>query len=270
MATARWRPAPEFIGIGGKRCGSTSFHYGLLQHPSILPLFPSADRLPMKEHRKWVRSLGDGGCSEAWYRSHFVTAAGRRHAGSRHHPAVTGETTPWYLFADGAAAVASHHAPDARILVVLRDPVERAWSHFNEQRRRGHEPLEDFAAALDAESSRSQHGLSGTYPMSPTEAHEHLTYRLQGEYVNGLRPWIERFERVMVIRSEDFYADAPRWLGQAAEFLGVGSHTFSSERRNATAPSPRPPAEVTNELRRHYAPLNEELADLLSRDMSWE
>lgn len=269
MATAPVRPAPEFIGIGGKRCGSTSFHFGLLQHPSVLPLFPSADRLPMKEHRKWVRALATPEPSAVWYRSHFPSGFARRSHGNVFGPAVTGETTPWYLFAEGAAERAAKLAPDAMILAVLREPAVRAWSHFKEQRRRGHEPLTDFAEALDAEHDRRMRGLVGADTRSADFATEHLTYRLQGEYAKGLRPWIERFERVLVLRSEDFYADAPAALNEAAVFLGVGPHAFTAEQRNATAPTSDPPVEVMAELRRHYAPLNEELEALLGRPFGW-
>ena len=258
--------------IGGKRCGSTSFYYGLLQHPSVIPMIPAARPPLMREHRKGARYFDAPQRSEAWYRAHFVTARTRARVAASTGAAVTGEATPWYLFAPGADAAAAQVAPDARLIAVLRDPVARAFSHFQEQRRRGHEPLEDFAAALDAEASRVEEGLvlADGRSVDGAFALEHLTYTLQGEYGAALDRWASHFsdEQLTVILSEDFYADSPAALSTAATALGLPAHRFETEHRNATKPSSMP-AEAESHLRAHYRDDIERFETRIGRSTGW-
>jgi hypothetical protein len=271
--TAGGRDLPDFLVIGGKRCGSTSLYYGLLQHPSVVPQFPGKGLVPVRDNRKGVHYFDhEYGRSERWYRSHFPHDRQRRRTIAQTGAAVSGEATPWYLFAPGAAERAAAVAPDAKLIAILRDPVDRAHSHFLEQRRRGHEPLDDFAAALDAEEERCVSGVTdarGTV-RSAAFAHEHLTYTLQGEYDDGLEPWLERWprDRVLVLRSEDFFTDAPAVLAAATEFLGLPAHPFASEQRNASSGA-RPDDAARSRLAVHYAPRVERLEAMLGRSMGW-
>lgn len=271
-ATARWRPPPDFLVIGGRRCGTTTLYYGLLQHPAVLPQVLSARWLPLREHRKGTRWLDAPRPGGRWYRAHFATTFTRRRCARRHGVAVTGEATPWYLCAPGAAERAATEAPDARLVAVLRDPVRRAWSQFVEQRNRGHEPLDDFAAALAAEDERCRVGVvtPDGRRRSPAFAAEHLTYRRQSEYDVCLHAWLDRFsrDRLLVLRSEDLYADVPTALGQVAAHLGLPPFEFRAEHRNRAATGHPDPA-VVAELRRHFAPHVARLEALLGRSMGW-
>ena len=272
MMTSRWRPPPEFLVIGGKRCGSTSFYYGLLQHPSVIAMIPAARPPLMREHRKGARYFDDPKRSPAWYRAHFVTARTRARTARRTGAAVTGEATPWYLCAPGAAEMAGRVAPDARLIVVVRDPVARAYSHFLEQRRRGHEPLDDFVAALDAENHRITHGLTlaDGRTVDAAFAHEHLSYALQGEYGAALDQWADHFpdDRFTILLSEEFYADPPGALSGVASALGLPDHRFDAEHRNATPPSEIPDL-AAQRLRDHYADDIARLEARLGRSTGW-
>src|SRR3954447_20916038 len=95
VATARWRPPPEFVIIGAKRCGTTSLFRYLGEHPQIAPMFPSARRIPlMRSDQKGVHYFeSNHERGPRWYRSHFRTAWARKRAGQ-----ITGEGSPYYLF----------------------------------------------------------------------------------------------------------------------------------------------------------------------------
>ena len=126
LLTAGLRAGPDFAVIGAKRGGTTSLYNYLLQHPHIQPLFPGRQRI------KGVHFFDSGYAhGERWYRSHFPLAIGSRHLArpwiSR---PLTGEASPYYLFHPLAAERLARHCPDVRLLVVLRDPVERAYSHY--------------------------------------------------------------------------------------------------------------------------------------------
>lgn len=269
VATSGLRRGPDFLLIGAKRGGSTSFYFALLEHPRILPLFPSARFLPKDNHTKGVHYFDthhDQG--SAWYRSHFPLTALRR-------AKLVGEGSPYYLFHPLAAERAAREAPDARILLVVRDPVERAFSHYRERRREGAEPLGTFEEALAAEDER----LAGeaerilAEPGYRSYAHEQQSYRAQGEYAPHLRRWREFFpaRQVHVLVAEEFYAHPQRACDEVAEFLGLEPARLPAAAGRAWNAAPNldlAPA-TRRELERHYAPFNEDLAALLGRELPW-
>lgn len=266
IATSPLRPLPDYLIIGGKRCGSTTLHYSLLRHPQVLAMFPSKRLAPMAHDQKGVHHFDvQADKSEAWYRSHFPTLVTRRVVG-RGRSVVTGEASPYYLHEPNAAERAAALVPDARVLCVLRDPVERAASHYREQRRRGLEPLETLADALRAEPER----LADPDPVARAFAHEHCTYASQGEYVHDLRRWFERYpaEQICVVFSSDLFASPAETYGVITDFLGIERHDLAPERMNATAPSAIEP-DVERDLRDRYAEADAALGELLGVEVPW-
>ena len=150
-ATA-WRPRPgaripDFLLVGAKRGGTTSLWRYLSEHPDVLPLFPGPEKLKGMYYFDEKYRTGD-----RWYRSHFPTR-GRARRSTRGIRTVVGEATPYYLYHPLAPVRAHAVVPDAHILVVLRDPVERAYSHYKERCANDTEPL-SFADAIAAEPDR--------------------------------------------------------------------------------------------------------------------
>jgi hypothetical protein len=272
-ATAGWRRSPDFLVIGGRRCGTTTLFYGLTQHPAVMPQVLSAGWLPLREHRKGTRWLDQPRRGGRWYRAHFPSDFTRRRYQAVHGAAITGEATPWYLSAPGTAERAARECPEARIIAVLREPARRSWSQFVEQQKRGHEPLSDFAAALAAEDDRVLAGVTSPGPVrrSPHFALEHLTYRYQSEYDLRLQPWLERFprDRILVLQSEHLYADVAGTLRRVADFLDLPAFDFVTEHRNAAATGQDEPAAVA-ELRAQLRPNVRNLESLLDQPFDWE
>ncbi|MBE7189595.1 sulfotransferase [Jatrophihabitans endophyticus] len=277
MLTAPWRPDPEFLVIGAKRGGSTSFYYDLLAHPQIAPLFPRPDRLPKAELTKGVHYFDvnhDRGAR--WYRSHLPsTTARRRLAVTAGTPVITGEASPYYLFHPAAADRAADLVPGARIIAVLRDPVLRTYSHWKERRRQGRETL-DFTAALAAEDGRIGDAEARLVASDDaySYAHEQQSYARQSEYAPALQRWYDRFsrDRILVLASEDYYADPAAALGRTYEFLGLpplpDRAAASGEVRNAAEGDPIEPA-VARQLAARFRPLNADLERLTQRRFPW-
>lgn len=273
-ATAAWRPDPEFLVIGAKRGGSTSFFFDLARHPQVVPLFPRPDHLPKATQTKGIhyfdQNYGEG---ERWYRSHLPSTRARaRQARRAGGPVITGEASPYYLFHPHAPERAAALLPDAKLIAVLRDPVERAYSHWKERRRAGAEPLE-FAAALDAEDERlaGVDDASLADPSAYSYAHEQQTYVRQSEYDVCLERWLAVYprEQLLVLASEDYYADPQGVLDEAFAFLGLPSAPAGKgEALNAAAGSALDDATRAG-LTAHFAPHNARLADLLGRSFPW-
>jgi len=265
--SAPWRPGPDVIGIGAKRGGSTSLHGYLLDHPSVLPTFPRPERV---KGTYYFTDHFDRG--EAWYRSHFPTiatrAATRRHTGA----AAALESTPYYLFHPLAPERARATVPEAQIVVALRNPVERAWSHWKERRANHDEPL-DFAAALAAEAARTagEHERIGGDPTAVSHAHRHHTYVAQGCYTDALGRWFAAYGRdaVHVIVCDELFADPTSVMGRLYRDLGLPDHTLGDPRVHNDAGGDAMDPATRARLVERYRDEVRRLEELLGRDLPW-
>ncbi len=198
---------PDFVVIGAARCATTSLYAYLRQHPQV-------HMSPEKETDYF--SLGDlpphqvpPGASR--YRARTQAEYERQFAGAGTAVAV-GEASPTYLFYPRSAERMRRLIPGAKLICVLRDPVERAYSHYALARRSGFEPLADFEAGVAAEEAR--------WRLDPSMRH---TYVRASLYHDGLRAYFERYarERILVLRFEDFAADAAATMREIYRFVGV-------------------------------------------------
>ena len=264
LATSRLRGLPDFMIIGTKRGGTTSLYRYLTEHPDVLPMFPARQRIKGTYFFdvNYLRGVG-------WYRSHFRT---RFSKGNADRPRVTGESSPYYLFHPLAAARASKVAPNARLIVLLRDPVDRAYSQWREQVRRGFEDL-SFEEALAAEPGRLAGeeeriiGERGYY----SHEHEHHSYVAQGRYARSLRRWLDAFprERFLFLRSEDLYRDPPATYTRVLEFLGLGPFLPAGYEAYNYHPGEDMDSATRTRLAQEFAGSNRELAALdLGLDLS--
>jgi hypothetical protein len=267
VATAPARVLPDFLIVGAKRGGTTSLWRYLLEHPGILPLFPTPERLKglyyFDEHY---------GMGERWYRSHFPTrAALRRRHRTTGHPVACGEASPYYLYHPLAPGRAAATVPGARVVVLLRDPVDRAFSHWKE--RCQHTETLPFEAAIEAEGARTA-GEADRILADPTYvsfAHRHQSYVDQGRYAPMLDRWIAAFgrERVLVGISEEMYADPQSSYDRVTDHLGLARHRL----RDAAAHNAEAAPEMSPELRRRLAELFrpdvDAVAALLGRPLPW-
>jgi len=268
VATARWRVLPDFLIVGTKRGGTTSLWNWLDGHPQVLSMFPKPRGLKSTDYFFSASQRG-----ERWYRSHFHTAAYRALAASRRGPVVNGEASPYYMYGPHVPRHLAQAVPDARIIVLLRDPVERAYSHYQERRQQGAETL-SFADALDAEESRvAEHRdrLLDNPDLYSAEV-DFFSYRDRGVYL----PQVQRLyaaypsEQVLVLRSEDLYTEPQTAFDTACDFLGISRHPLVRPKRHNEIKRLPMDRAVREELREFYRPHNEALFAFLGRDFGWD
>ena len=193
---------PEFLGVGVQKGGTTTLQRLLEQHPGAF--------LPAAKELHYFSLHFDRG--EAWYREQFAAAS----PGQR-----CGEITPYYLFHPLASARIQALLPQARLIVLLRDPVERALSQYFHSRRLGLEPLE-LEQALAAEAQR----LAGAEMVLAAvngrhRSHQEHSYLARSRYEQQLQRYEALFpaEQLLVLRSEDLFAEPERVWGQVLTFL---------------------------------------------------
>lgn len=267
-ATAAIRPLPELLVLGTKRGGTTSMWNYLLEHPGMLPLWPAAENRKSPHYFYWHYERGP-----EWYRSHFPTRATRSAASRRlGHRVVSGEASPNYLYDFRVPARVCELMPDARLVIMLRDPVERAYSHYKERVRAGVEDL-SFDDALDAEDSRLEGEVERMLaePGYYSRPQDWFSYRDRGVYLPQLLRWEASFpsSSMLVLRSEDFYDDPQGQYDRVLQHVGLPAHRLRDAKRWNYRPAAGMSEAARASLRTFYAPSVTDLSSHLGRDLAW-
>jgi Sulfotransferase domain len=263
-ATGPLRLLPDYLVIGEARCGTTSFYKWLIRHPAVGPV--------LTKEVQYFSDHYDRGLS--WYRGHFPTNAYAKVVERRQGTSmVTGEASPYYLFHPHARDRILATVPDVKLIVILRDPVARAFSLWQQQRDLEMEAL-SFADAIEAEAGRLA-GERERMLADPTYDSldlKHHSYVARGDYASSLSRWFEVVpkERFMIVRAEDMFADPAGTMEQAHRFLGLPPrHDQAYPPLNAGSGTSIDP-EVARRLRTHYDEPNRRLAHLVGRDFGWD
>ncbi len=264
--TAPARMLPSFLICGGQRCGTTSLYRALAAHPVVLKavLHKGVHYFDTGYHR----GLG-------WYRGHFpLLRAAARVERAHGAPAQTFESSPYYMYHPQAAGRIARDLPGVRVVVLVRDPVERAYSQHAHEVARGFETEPSFTRALELEPARlrgqeERLRRDGAYY---SFSHQHHAYRGRGEYARYLERMAALLgrERVKVVESERFFADPGAVYDEVLDFLGLprlGHPTFL--RHNGRARSAPMSTALRAELTAHYAPYDKRLTPWLGHPPSW-
>jgi Sulfotransferase domain len=253
---------PDFIIVGAQKAGTTSLYHLLRQHAGLRPSF-----------EKEVHFF-DGGLDPRvdayekgpdWYRAHFPRTS-RSSPGHRSF-----EASPLYLFHPLAPGRISELVPDAKIIVLLRNPVDRALSHHAHSTRLGVESL-PVDEALRAEDARLQPALrSENYKDASFINH---SYQRRGMYADQLGRYGEHFarEQMLVIECGDLFRNTRRVLERIFAFVGVdaGAGRIDLRARNVGGVAVPVGEDVRRRLIEHFEPHNRELYDLVGEDYGWD
>lgn len=264
MPTGRIRLLPDFIITGAQKCGTTSLYYYLLNHPNVAPAL-------YKEIRFFDINFNKG---ITWYRSHFPTFLYRAYFKKRYgQDIVVGEASPYYIFHPHAARRIREIAPRTKLILLLRNPVDRAYSHYQHKVRTRIETL-SFEESIQVESER----LNGEVEkMLEDEGyfsfnHYHYSYLARGIYVDQLKAWMHFFprEQILILKSEDFYRNPPKTFGQVLDFLGLSNWEIKEYKQHLATNYQALDAVTRKQLEDYFAPYNQKLCEYLDWDLGWE
>jgi hypothetical protein len=227
-------PRPDFLIAGAPKAGTTALHAALARHPEIFVSTP-------KEPKYWLcddappphyGGPGDRHSQQEWvwqrsaYDALFLDARDDQ---------VRGESTPFYLWSRGAHRRIGEALPDIRIIAVVRDPIDRAYSNWMHLWCDGLEPVADFPTAFGLEAERIEQGYAPFW-----------RYRELGRYGEQLAHLYEHVDRaqVLVLRYRDLVDEPAATLDRACAFLGVAQGLLTSiprdNARTYVAPGWRP------------------------------
>lgn len=238
------------------RSGTTTLYRYLARHSNVVPAANKEIHFFDKYAHRGLR----------WYRSFFPL----RLAVSSE--AITGEATPYYLFHPRVPELVADMLGEVRLMVVLRDPVERAFSHYRWGVSHGRETL-DFPAALEAEEGR----IRGEQERLLTDhqyrslSHQFYSYKARGIYVDQLERWFAQYDpsSMMVIKSESLFANPSPIISDVMEFLGLPDEDLGVlPHRNVGSEEAMDPR-VRVDLQQYFRPFNQRLCELLGWSEGW-
>ncbi|MFD0094682.1 sulfotransferase domain-containing protein [Bacillus cereus] len=249
------RTLPDFACVGALKSGTSDLSTYLFQHPSILP--PLSKEIHTTRVADWM--------------PHYPTVNEKRVVADRTGHALTGYFNPWMHKVD---LIRNYHAanPGAKVVVMLRNPTDRAYSHYKW----------DFLVGGKAAGFRPEYASYEEYvsfcldlfPATPAPSLCGFPLLQSGIYVKSMKMWMDTFgrENVHVVLSEDFFADTSATICGIHEFLGLPPEAPSPHAIVNQNPVPTPPQAESARSRLHefYLPWNERLYDLLGQDLGWD
>jgi hypothetical protein len=252
VATAGLRPLPDFLILGAQKAGTTALYAYLRWHPQVTgPSF--------KEVSFFDRHYARG---ERWYRAHLPI----RRSG------IVGEASPSYLFHPLASERVARMLPRARLIALLRNPVDRAFSHYQHEVALGREEL-SFEDALAREDERMQGELERMLrdPSYFSYAWWNYTYAARGRYAEQLERWLDAFprEQLLVLFTEELAADTAGTYRRVLDFLGVDARGLDSYPRIFEREYGGMDPATRIRLEGEFAEPNRRLEELLERELPW-
>lgn len=259
LLISKMHPLPDFLIIGAMKAGTTSLYHNMVKHPKIIPALWKEIYFFDSRYSKGLD----------WYRVHFSIRSQKRLG---EFARITGEASPSYLYHPHAARRVREHLPDVRLIVLLRNPVNRAYSHYQHEVIRGGE-TRSFEEAVEQEEAL----LSGELDKIMKDEHYYSknymrrSYLNRGIYVDQLKTWMHYFDReqFLILRSEDFFENQPSVLQRVYDFLDLPDWQPDTLRKYGSRGYSRI-AESTREwLVEYFEPHNQRLYEFLGADLGW-
>ena len=261
--TGSLRLLPDFIIIGGQKCGTTSLYHYLNQHPQV-------HMSHGKELHYFDLNFDKG---QTWYRTQFPLASQKTYAQQiKKTHFLTGESSPYYMFHPHTPRRMAEMLPEVKLIVLLRNPIDRAYSHYYHQVKKKRETL-PFAEAIDREAEwltqEMQKILADEYYYSYN--HHHLAYLARSIYIDQLLYWEKFFERcqMLVLNSEMLFSNPTATFDQVLDFLGLSRWYPPAFKQHNVNTYPNIDPTTRHWLQDYFALPNQRLFKYLGAEFDW-
>lgn len=258
------RLLPSFLIIGAAKSGTSSLYEYLVQHPCCIPAFK-------KEIHFFDLNFSKG---LNWYRAHFpslVCNYGIKK--SQGQDLITGEASPYYIFHPLVPKRIAGTISRVKLIVLLRNPVDRAYSHYHHVVKYGFETL-SFKHAIEAEENRLREEEERILVDEDYNSfsHRHHSYLARGIYINQVKVWMSLFpkEQILILSAEDFYADPPGILNRTFEFLNLPGLELKEYKVFLRGKYPQMDPAIRKQLVEYFEPHNQRLYDYLGVRFEWD
>jgi hypothetical protein len=260
------RVLPDFLLVGAAKSGTTTLFHYLTQHPGILP--PSVKEVSYF-HEPQNFSLGPN-----WYRAHFPRLMDIQHKREQlGYRVLTCDATP-SMNINSHAINASALVPDARLIMILRNPVDRTYSHYQHQKHKLPRESLSFWDALQAEAERTADDQQRNIhdPQHVGRLLRRFGYTHKSKYINQIEYWLQYFSREQLkIVSFDALQESPGKLcNELCQHIGLPEFDFDTSRKMNEGGYSKPMDDRSREyLTELFRPFNRRLFDFLGEDWGW-
>ena len=255
--TSFMRVSPDFFVAGVVRSGTTSLYHNLDKHPSIVK--SAYDELGFFDSNFQLGWM--------WYRSLFPTNIQKRKVEKESGKFLTFDDTPFYIYNSVVAKRIKKFFPETKIIVVLRNPIDRAYSNYFLGVKSGNEKrtFEDIVEEeIDLVNKRNKKLL-----FDETLSETHLG---RGLYSDQLKIWFELFDRnrIKIIKSEEFSQKPEKIMNEIFEFLEIKECNIDDFEKKNVAKYPPMKKETRKKLVKFFEPFNDELYNMLNVNFEWK
>ncbi|OGL47144.1 MAG: hypothetical protein A2W05_03565 [Candidatus Schekmanbacteria bacterium RBG_16_38_10] len=256
------RLLPDFIIIGAQKCGTTTLYNNLIKHPYVIPALRKEIHFFDLYYEKGV----------TWYQAHFPSHLYKSYFLKIYKNFITGEATPYYIFHPLSPERTFEIVPKVKLIVLLRNPVDRAYSHYQYSVRMGHENL-SFEDAIQNEMERMNNEREIIYNNCNNYSfnHQHFSYLSRGIYIEQLRRWHHYFPRdqILILKSEEFYLDPSSVFKHVYNFLNLPDLELNDYKKYNVYDYEKMDPITRRHLIKYYEQYNQELYDYLGVNFNW-
>jgi hypothetical protein len=263
--TSNFRILPNFLIIGYYKSATTSLYDYLIQHENI-------GKSSRKEIQYFSFSYWRG---INWYRSYFPTFFTKRRiekkTGSKF---LTGEASPQYIFHPYSLNRINQVLPNVKLILLLRNPIDRAYSHYNHEKNRGNEPLNSFEEAIELDDERYQIMFSKFKNNEIKEFNSKLylsPYIRMGQYISEIKILFNIFpkKQILILETNDLHKFPEKIVNKVLNFLDLPLTNKIDYSKSNIGKYPQMNIKTREKLVEYYKPYNLELENFLNIKFNW-
>tara|TARA_B100000745_G_scaffold128395_1_gene83715 strand:+ start:1256 stop:2113 length:858 start_codon:yes stop_codon:yes gene_type:complete len=255
------RVIPDFLVIGAKRCGTTSLYQHLPEHPCI-------SKSPYDNMGFFNDNFHLG---VNWYKSFFPTTFTRNKIKSKFGGFLAFDVTTKYMEEESTANNVYQTKPNMKIIIILRNPVDRAYSQYHLSVRQTAE-RRSFEDVVEENMNRLNKESHEHYEIKPRFSAKEDNYLKKGLYALQLRYWLKIFprENILTVSTEEFESNQQIIYNKIFEFLNISKFEVKNTKKMEKGNYPPIKSETRNLLLDYFRPHNHELFELINMEFDWD
>jgi len=262
--TSNSRILPDFVIIGESKCGTTSLYNYMIQHPAIKPALTKEINFFNWSYDK----------PQNWYSAHFPTKFKKKLSKNIYKKLfLTGESTPLYLFNSQVPRRMFETIPNVKIIVVLRNPVDRAYSHYHDLGVRLGKEKRTFDDAINSQLKILEEKNYVTTDYDGNFTDRLYQYVERGIYFDHLKIWMDVYplKQFLILKTEELEMNPSEILNSVFKFLSLPNYDKINFERKYNVTRYKPMNEQLRKiLKEFFKPHNEKLYKFLKRDFEWD
>ena len=255
------RVIPDFLVIGAKRCGTTSLYQHLPEHPCI----------SKSPHDNMGFFNDNFHLGVNWYKSFFPTTFTRKKIKSKFGDFLAFDVTTKYMEEESTANNVYQTKPNMKIIIILRNPVDRAYSQYHLSVRQTAE-RRSFEDVVEENMNRLNKESHEHYEIKPKFSAKEDNYLKKGLYALQLRYWLKIFprENILTVSTEEFESNQQIIYNKIFEFLNISKFEVKNTKKMQKGNYPPIKSETRNLLLDYFRQHNHELFELINMKFDWD